>query len=128
MTAVLSHSHPTRALLRGDAQARGDGGGSDAGDLPEYLEDDPDLNNIGKGVGLLLCPTECERKFRPDTLAAHASRIYRCGTLTRLPAKQCCACIDPFLQSCSNEACVYTAVRDITWPRTVFLIGKNRVV
>ena len=53
MTTPRSYSHPKRSLLIGDPRSRHDRGGPDGGDIPKYLEDDDDLNNIAMGVGLL---------------------------------------------------------------------------
>jgi hypothetical protein len=103
---------PKRALL------------TEATQITEYFVNDPDLNNIAKGIGLLLCPSKDERSFRPDTLGARAHEIYGPP-----PAPSCRdQCIDLFLRSCWKQPCFYTAVRDVAWPRTAFLIGENKVV
>src|SRR5678815_1706368 len=111
-------SHPRRALLTEATQIRGDVRGPDG----EYLVNDPDLNNIAQGIGLLLCPSKAERslpsrppmttsafamavsaRFRPNMLGAHASELYR-----RSPSQPCHGmCIDPFLRSCWNQPCFY---------------------
>jgi hypothetical protein len=111
-------AHPRRALLTEAIQTR-----DDSGPIKEYFVSDSDLNNIAQGIGLLVCPSKAERSVRPDTLRAHARGTYR-----RSPTPLCDQCIDPFLAACRDVPCFYTAIRDVTWPRTAFLIGENLVV